>query len=401
MADAPNLQRLLQDKHEAVRAFRAAEDEDTRQKAWDGVHEASEKLEAELVAREEARADQERLAAEEARDHAAKKLVDVTGKPMGGDLPVDEIRAVVRGERPRAEFQLPVELRTDFVTSDSTIYAQYTVPQSWASSVINFQIAASGLLSAGPTIITTAGGNQINMPALTTDATTTAGTEGTAATVSNVVFATRALNAYRFDGFFSVANELLDDTGVDLVPLLREYASRSVAATINPYWTDPDVGTGSSTIQAVQVGCTSALTAASYSALTLEELKQLFYTVLPVYRARGKWVGNSALTLAIAQMRDDTGNFIWQPSLMSSEPNMFMGRPWYEDAYMDSFATGNEPVIFGDIAAGYTVRYAHGGMQFIASKEFAVTSFETTFVWGVWADAVVTDAKAIYSITLP
>jgi hypothetical protein len=58
-------------------------------------------------------------------------------------------------------------------------------------------------------------------------------------------------------------------------------------------------------------------------------------------------------------------------------------------------------VIFGDIAAGYTVRYAHGGMQFIVSKEFAVTSFETTFVWGIWVDGVATDAKAIYSITLP
>ena len=51
--------------------------------------------------------------------------------------------------------------------------------------------------------------------------------------------------------------------------------------------------------------------------------------------------------------------------------------------------------------ASYVVRYGHGGMQFIADKSFAVTSFETTFVWGIWVDAVVVDTLAVKSILLP
>jgi HK97 family phage major capsid protein len=383
--------RLIDVRQRAVNEFRTSEEPETQRKAWDAAEEARSSLDSMIVEVLE----REEQAAEEAREAAAV----VQSAAPKSDLPVDEIRAVARGERGRFEDML--DFRADIVTSDSTVYAQYTVPQSWASTVINFQIAQSGLLQAGPTILTTQGGNQINLPALLTDAAAVLTAEGSAATQTNPVFTTIPLNAYRFDGYFSVSNEVLDDTGVDLTGLLRTYAGRAIAAKVNPYFTDPDTGDGSSKPAAVQVGCTSALTAASYSALTLEELKQLYYTVLPVYRANGKWVGNSALTLAIAQMRDDTGAFIWQPSLASAEPDRFMGKPWFEDAYMDSFATGNEPVIFGDIAAGYTVRYAHGGMQFIASKEFAVTSFETTFVWGLWMDAVATDAKAIYSITLP
>lgn len=400
MATATELERLVAERAHAVNEFRSASDEEPRRKAWDAVEDLRGKIDEGLVERLKAIEEAEEARAEEARTAAAQATA--AAKPRDIGLPIDDIRAVARGERPQVQFTVPLETRNDFTTTDTNTYSTYTVPQSWASAVINFQIASSGLLQAGPTVITTQGGNQINMPALTTDATTNTGTEGTAATVSNVVFGTRALNAYRFDGFFSVSNELLDDTGVDLVPLLRDYAGRSISAKVNPYFTDPDIGTGGSgVIQAVQVGCTSGVTAAAYTGVTLDELKELYYSVLPVYRARGKWVGNSALTLDVAQAKDGEGRYLWSQALAAGEADTFMGKPWYEDAYMDTLATGNEPVIFGDIAAGYTVRYGHGGMQFIVSKEFAVTSFETTFVWGMWVDAVVTDAIAIKSVTLP
>jgi HK97 family phage major capsid protein len=191
------------------------------------------------------------------------------------------------------------------------------------------------------------------------------------------------LNAYRFDGFFSVSNELLADSGVPLEPLLRRYAARAIAAKVNPYFADPDVGTGSDLPAAVQVGATTGKTSSLSTTTNLDDWKELMYSVLPEYRASGRaaWVANSAETLAMALRRDDTGNYIWQPSNMASEPDKLWGYPWYEDAYADTTVSGNEPGMFGDFESGYTVRYAHGGLQFIVSKEFAVTSFETTFVW--------------------
>jgi len=393
----------------AVEATRNPESDEALEAASADMLARRHALDAALIENEQDRQDQERMAAAEARDHARRRIDDAGGKVARIGLPVDEIRKFARGERgpitcgdPQGAVGNVLRYGADFTTTDTTTYSSYGVPQSWASEVIDFAIADSGLLAAGPNIITTQGGNQINMPALVTDATAVAGAEGTAATQTNVVFGTRALNAYRFDGYFSVANELLADAGFDVEGQLRKYAGRAIAAKINPYFTDPDIGTGSSTIAAVQVGCTSAFTAAGYAVgdVGLDQLKQLKYNVLPVYRTRGKFVANSALTLATAQAKDGNGQYLWQPSNAADEPDMLFGSPWFEDAYMDSFATGNEPVIYGDIDAGYTVRYGHGGMQFIVSKEFAVTSFETTFVWGVWVDAVATDAIAIKSITL-
>lgn len=393
----------LHDEYRA--AVTAARDEslsdEARDKAGADLVAKREALDLALIEKEQEREDEQRAAAVEAREAAAKKLADVV-PPQTSGLPVDEIRAFARGEGGPVNVMLPIETRADFTTTDTTTYATYTVPQTWASEVVNFQIAASGVLKAGPTIITTAGGNQINMPKLVTDATSLAGAEGTAATVSNVVFGTTPLNAYRFDGFFSVSNELLADTGVALEPLLRDYAGRSLAAVINPYFADPDVGTGSSTIAAVQIGTTTGKTSALSTTTNLDDWKELMYSVLPQYRMSGRaaWVANSAETLAMALRRDDTGNYIWQPSNMAAEPDRLWGYPWYEDAYMDTTASGNEPGFFGDLKAAYVVRYGHGGMQFIVSKEFAVTSFETTFVWGVWVDAATVDTLACKSLQM-
>lgn len=396
---------MLRDIHDeyrrALEAARGAESPEALQAAQDDVIVKRHALDAALIEAEEARELDCQVAAAEAREAAIRKTTDVAAKYDSG-LPVDAIRAFAKGEGPAINTTL--EFRTDITNEASTTYGSYLVPQSWASSVVDFQIASSGVLKAKPTILNTASGNQINMPILVTDATSAAGAEGTAATQSNVVWGTAPLNAYRFDGYFSVSNELLADSGVALEPLLAKYAARSIAAKINPYFADPDVGTGSSTIAAIQIGATHGKTAASYSvAPTLDEQKELMLSVLPEYRMGGgaAFVVNSATYLATALARDDTGNFIWQPSNTAAEPDRLWGYPYIEDAYMDSLATGNEPAIFGDVGAAYMVRYGHGGMQFIVSKEFAVTSFETTFIWGLWADACTVDTLAVKTIILP
>jgi HK97 family phage major capsid protein len=393
--------------HEAYRAaVTAARDEslsdEARAKAGADLVAKRESLDIALIEKEQDREDEQRAAAVEAREFVAQFAHDATPVDRNGGLPVDEIRAFAQGKGQGFSTTLPIELRTDITNEQSTTYGGYLVPQTWASEVVNFQIAASGVLKAGPTIITTSGGNQINIPKLVTDATSAVGAEGAASTQSNVVFGTTPLNAYRFDGHFSVSNELLADSNVAIAPLLREYASRSIAAKINPYFADPDVGTGSSTIAAVQIGTTTGKTSALSTTTNLDDWKELMYSVLPEYRMGGNaaFVANSAETLAMALRRDDTGNYIWQPSNMASEPDRLWGYPWFEDAYMDTTISGNEPGFFGDLKAAYIVRYGMGGMQFIVSKEFAVTSFETTFVWGVWVDGATVDTLACKSLLM-
>ncbi len=362
--------------------------------------EKRHELDKALIEIQEEREDDARSAAVEERIALARLLGMPQPKPR---IPVESIRAYADQRQQQVTFTVQPEKRTDITDAGSGARGDYIDPQSWYDRVINFEIASSGVLQAGPTMINTATGNQINIPILSTDASAgaTPVAEGSAAAVTNPVWGQALLNAYRYDGFMAISDELLRDTNVDLESLLADYAGRALTARIGPVLGDPDVGTGSSVPAAISIGSTLGVTAASATlSPTLDELKGLYYSVLPVYRARARWIANSSVTLDTARAKDDSGNYLWSPSLSASEADTFMGKPWFEDAYFDTTATGNIPVVFGDVAAAYWVRNV-GGIEVSFSRDFAFTSFETTMRFAQWIDAVTVDTLAVKHIVCP
>lgn len=399
-----DLQQLHEEYRRAVEAARdeAASDE-ARKAAQADLIDKRHALDAALIAVEEARADNERKAAVE-RAASIAVAAEAAGqqqrqKPAG--LPIEEIRkygmGTLRGET--FSFRIEPERRADWTTIDTTTYSSYTVPQSYINSVYNFQIAQSGILKAGPRILNTANGNQINYPKLVTDMTTLAGVEGVAATETNPVFGTVPLNSYRVDGFTPISDELLRDSGVDIEALVMELAGRSIAAKVAAYYGKVGVGTGSSLPAALTIGTTLGVTAVSTTSPTLDEVKKLMYSVLPQYRVNGAFVANTTLTQDVALMKDDDGRYLWNPSVSSAEPDRLFGKPWYEDAYLDASTTGLKPLVFGDIGAAYIVRRI-GGIEVSFSRDFAFTSFETTARWAMWHDAATIDTIAAKHLIL-
>lgn len=355
-----------------------------------------------LVKCEETRQDEARAEAIEARKKTAAILTAAEIKPQGG-LPLDQIRAFAN-DRSMQRFACsvtPRESRTEYTvtTAGSGAYGSYLVPQTWADFVVTEEVAASGVLAAGPTIVHTAGGQQMNFPKLSTDIAAAAGTEGSAATQDTPIFTTVPLNQTRIDGYLVLSEEMLRDSAVDLEMYLGRIAGRALGAKMAAYLGDIDVGTGSSAPAAITVGVTSALTAAQQTAVTFDEIKQLYYSVLPQYRRNGKFIANSAETLRLAQARDDNGNYLWQPSNIASAPDLLFGKPWIEDSYFDASASGNIPVVFGDVAAAYLVRMV-GDIDVSFSREAGFTSWTVYMRYGQWFDAATVDSIAVKGITL-
>lgn len=406
----------LQQKHDEYRrACENARDEaaspEQKAAALKDMFRLRDEIDAALIDDKVAREDAERAAqVEEARNRAAKIAAGIK-LPVENPFPLDAIRRYGASKTPKEtlSFVIPLDARqmammsrpqgADWTTTDTTTYTSYTVPQSWQTDVYMFQIAQSGVLAAGPTILRTANGNQINWPKLTTDMASAAGTQGNAATETNPVFGTAALNSYRLDGWTPIADEVFRDSGVDIEAVLRRLAARSLAAKAAPYYGDIDVGTGTDLPNAITKGITTGKTSASATTPTMDEAIQLYYSVLPQYRAVGKWIGNSAITQAFALMKDDYGRYLWQPSVAAGQPEMFYGKPWFEDSYFDASTTGNIPLIFGDVESAYMVRYV-GGIQVDLSRDFAFTSFETTARWAMYHDAETIDTIACKALAL-
>lgn len=383
------------------RAIEAARDESLSDEARDAAAAdlvaRRHALDLALIESEEARRDEERAAAVEARDFAASRAANVvTKQPTISRAALDDYL----GKRTnQVAFMLPFEQRTDIINEAANSYASYTVPQTWSDRVAMFEIAQSGVLKAEPTILRTSGGNQINFPILNTDASAAQHGEGAASTVTNPVFSTAPLNAYRVDLHMAISDELLADDGVNLEQVLATLAGRALAAKEAAYYGDIDVGTGSSLPAAITVGSTLGVTAAAIDSVTMDEVKQLFYSVLPQYRANGSFICNSDIFVELALKKDLNDNYLWQPSNIAGDPDRLFGRPIYEDAYFDASATGNIPMVFGDVGAAYIVRYSHG-MEVSFSRDFAFTSFETTMRAAIWIDAATVDTLAVKHLIL-
>ena len=404
MADSPDLQRLLQDKHEAVRAYRDAADEDVRKAAWDGVHVASEALEAALVDRETAREDEARMAAVEAREKAARIVADTAHVPDVPDFNA-EVRDFMTGKTDRliVPFGSGKEARTDQTTIDTTIYGSYTITNPVWQTVEWHMNAQSGILKAPPTIIRTPGHEIMYIPKALTDPVATAAAEGAAGTVRDPVMGRTTLGAQRYGDFFSVSDELLRSSDLDWAGVLGDFAGRALASKVAA---DLASAAGTGTLPMGLMAHATATTvlgatAASATTFTFNDLVSLKLSVLPGYRMSRScaWMFSTTAYVILAQMTDDNGRYLWSPSTVADEPDRLLGNPCYEEASGDTVHTAGHPVIYGDFSH-YWVRFSGPGMVFDRDPSVAFTSFEQTFRYAIWVDADLGDLEAIHHLLM-
>jgi len=86
-----------------------------------------------------------------------------------------------------------------------------------------------------------------------------------------------------------------------------------------------------------------------------DKLIDLIYTLKSGYRAGGTFVFNRGTQAAIRKMKDEDGNYVWQPASAAGEPSLLMGYPVVESEDMPAIATDSFSVAFGDFRRGYLI----------------------------------------------
>ena len=363
-----------------------------------------------LIDNEESREMQARAEAVEARAKMMEKAGFILPQTRANDLVWSEVRSGVmeaksKGQAYNRSFEvtLPRNLETsteyDISTAASNAYGSYLVPQTWATTISAAMVAQSGVLQAGPTIIRTSGGGQMNFPTLSTDIAAAAVTEGTAVTQDTPVFGTVPLNAYGEGGYFIITEDLIADSGPDVDTFLAGLAGRAIAQRVAAYLGDEDIGTGSSLPAAITVGATSGVTAASTSSINMDEMIALYGSVIPPYRVNGKWIVNNDIFVEMVSAKSGVGGYLLNPSLNAGVSDTLLGKPLIEDQYFDASSSANKVAGFGDVAAAYMVRYV-GPVQIDFSAEAGFTSFEVYCRYKIRFDAATLIASAFKVITL-
>ncbi len=112
-----------------------------------------------------------------------------------------------------------------------------------------------------------------------------------------------------------------------------------------------------------------------------DDFINVFYGLKKAYRSSAVWLMNSMTEAAARKLKDNNGQYLWQPSLQTGSPATILGRPIYNQEDMDGVEIGKYPVCFGALRyywiadrSGISIqrlveRYAeYGQIGFLGSK---------------------------------
>lgn len=301
-----------------------------------------------------------------------------------------QVRAFLRGEAGRSLVFAPD--KRDLTTgTGSTPYAGYNVPTSFYGRLQEHMIEVSGIMKAGPTILRTSGGEAIQIPKTTSHSTASLVTEGSALSESDPVFGQVELGAYKYGFLVQVSRELIDDNAVDLLGYLSRQAGRALGNAMGTHFV---TGTGSSQPSGAVTDSTLGETGSNSVSGVFDEdnIIDLFHSVIEPYRASQScaWLMRDATVGAVRKLKDATsGQFLWQPGLQASQPDMLLGKPVYTDPNVAAVAATAKSILFGDFSA-YFIRLA-GGVRFERSDDYAFNADLVTFRAVVRADGALVD----------
>ena len=252
----------------------------------------------------------------------------------------------------------------------------YLVPDEFEHTLIE-ALESENIFRTLAHVIQTASGDR-KIPVVASKGTASWVDEEGAITESDDAFNQVSIGAYKLGTLIKVSNELLNDSVFNLEQYISKEFSRRIGnkeedAFFNGDGSGKPVGIFHSTGGA-QVGVTTAST----SAITADEVIDLFYSLGAPYRKNAVWVVNDATVKAIRKLKDGNGNYLWQPALTSGTPDTLLGRPVKTSAYVPTIASGAKVIAFGDF--GYYWIADRQGRVFKKLSELYAATDQTGFV---------------------
>ncbi|OKP79777.1 capsid protein [Ensifer adhaerens] len=283
---------------------------------------------------------------------------EVFYKYLASGASLDELSSEERSIL-KAGVQSTKEFRTQTTGTNSA--GGYTVPVELANFIVK------SMKDWGPmynedvaTVISTAGGNIINIP--TIDDTSKTGakhTEGAAVAddgSQDAVFGQKQLGAYVYDTeFVKFSMELAQDSIFNMETLLGALLGERLGRIANRELT---IGDGTDDPNGVVTASSAGKTAAAAAAVASDELIDLLHSVNAAYRRspKARWMFADTTLAAIRKLKDGQNNYLWQMgNIQTGEPGTLLGYRYEINDDVPAIAASAKPVLFGDFSK-YFVR---------------------------------------------
>lgn len=220
----------------------------------------------------------------------------------------------------------------------------YLVPDEFESTLVD-KLADENIIRTLATIITSSNGDK-KIPVVASHGAASWTDEESEYSEDDDTFGNVILGAHKLTSIIKVSEELINDVAFNLETYIAQEFVRRMAAAEEAAFINGD-GTGKST--GFFVTGETGVTTASTTAITADEIIDLYHSLRTPYRKNAVFITNDSTVKAIRKLKDSTGQYLWQPGLQSGQPDTILNRPIHTTAYAPEIASGNKIMAFGDL----------------------------------------------------
>lgn len=255
----------------------------------------------------------------------------------------------------------------------------YLVPDEFEHTLIQALEEDNAIRSHAHVFTTSSGSHKI--PIVATKGVANWIDEGGSYGESDDVFGQEQIDSHKLGTIIKVSEELLNDSAFSLENYFATEFARRIGQKEEEAFLIGDGNKKPTGILNATGGAEVGVTTASASAITADEVIDLYYSLKAPYRKNAIWVLNDATVRAIRKLKDTSGQYLWQPGLREGDPDLLLGKKLYTSPFAPLPAAGAKSLLFGDLSyywigdrKGITFkrlneRYADmGQVGFLASK---------------------------------
>lgn len=274
----------------------------------------------------------------------------ITGKPMKADGDKAAKTGRASDEYKKALLQA---MRTNFRQISNVLQegidpqGGYLVPDEYDKRLIDILTEENVMRTLG-TNITTSGEHKINIAATKPAAAWIE--EGGTLTFGDATFDQIILDAHKLHVAIKVTEELLYDNAFNLENyILTQFGKALSNAEEDAFINGTGVGQPLG-ILAETGGAQVGITTASSTKVTADEIINLVYSLKRPYRKNAVFLANDVCVAELRKLKDNNGQYLWQPSLQAGEPDRVLGYKVYTSPYFPVPTAGGTAVAFGDFS---------------------------------------------------
>ena len=223
----------------------------------------------------------------------------------------------------------------------------YLVPEEYDTRLVQ-GLSDENILRKLGTIIKTSGEHKINIAGTKPAAAWIE--EGEPLSFGDATFNQVILDAHKLHVAVKVTEELLYDNAFGLENYLIDQFAKALANAEEDAFLNGNGEGKPPGIFAVNGGGEVAVTTASSTAITYDEIVNLVYALKRPYRKNAKFILNDQTIATLRKLKDGNGQYIWQPALQAGETDRLLGYEVLTSAYVPTIEAGAPVIAFGDFS---------------------------------------------------